>query len=440
MSDTPAETSASPSARAESPEGWSLTRRIAFRFACAYALLFLFPSPLDSLPMGEELFGELAGTMWEPLVRWVGNHVLHLGGDIEPSVTSSSDTTFAYVRLLCVFVVAVLATAVWSLVDRRRRHHEKAYDALRIYVRYTLAASMISYGLYKVIKVQFPFPSPTQLLLTYGESSPMGLLWRFMGYSTGYNVFSGSVEVLGGVLLLFRRTTTLGALVVLGAMANVVMLNFCYDVPVKVNSTHLLLMAAFLTLPDLRRLLQVFVLNRPTEPAALGKPFARRWMERARLPAKLLFLGVALIGGGAQALQFALHDGDWAPRPPHFGAYEVETFVRDGDTLPPLLTDGTRWRAAAVDSHSVLMIIKMDSKRLGYMMKEDPEKKTFTHSGGLGTPEFVLSYAEPDPEHLVLEGPLDGASLNVRLRKINPASFLLVNRSFHWINEFSYNR
>ena len=52
----------------------------------------------------------------------------------------------------------------------------------------------------------------------------------------------------------------------------------------------------------------------------------------------------------------------------------------------------------------------------------------------------MLSYAEPDPEHLLIEGPFDGASLNIRLRKIDPASFLLVSRGFHWLNEFSYNR
>jgi hypothetical protein len=48
-------------------------------------------------------------------------------------------------------------------------------------------------------------------------------------------------------------------------LANIVALTFCYDVPVKLYSSHLLLMAVFLVAPDLRRLLNL-VWNRPTAP------------------------------------------------------------------------------------------------------------------------------------------------------------------------------
>ena len=47
-------------------------------------------------------------------------------------------------------------------------------------------------------------------------------------------------EVLGALLLLFRRTTALGAAVLAVVLVNVVMMNFCYDVPVKINGVHYL--------------------------------------------------------------------------------------------------------------------------------------------------------------------------------------------------------
>jgi hypothetical protein len=53
-----------------------------------------------------------------------------------------------------------------------------------------------------------------------------------------------------------------GALVSIGVMSPVVALNFCYDVPVKLYSSHLLAMKVFLILPDLRRLLNLFVFCR----------------------------------------------------------------------------------------------------------------------------------------------------------------------------------
>src|SRR5947199_1204250 len=105
---------------------------------------------------------------------------------------------------------------------------------------------MLSFGAYKVIKSQFPAPSLDRLLEPYGDSSPMGLLWTFMGASKAYTIFGGFAEMLGGALLTVRRTTLLGALVCIGVITNIVMLNFSYDVPVKLYSTHLLLMAIFL--------------------------------------------------------------------------------------------------------------------------------------------------------------------------------------------------
>ena len=65
----------------------------------------------------------------------------------------------------------------------------------------------------------------------------MGALWWFMGASIPYIIFAGAAEVLGGLLLVLRRTAALGALVAFAVMVNVMMLNYCYDAPVKLYST-----------------------------------------------------------------------------------------------------------------------------------------------------------------------------------------------------------
>ena len=39
---------------------------------------------------------------------------------------------------------------------------------------------------------------------------PMRLSWLFIGYSTPYEIFSGAMETVAGLLLLFRRTITAG--------------------------------------------------------------------------------------------------------------------------------------------------------------------------------------------------------------------------------------
>jgi hypothetical protein len=139
---------------------------------------------------------------------------------------------------------------------------------------------MFSYGFVKVFKLQFPFFSPDRLLEPYGNSSPMGLAWNFLGFSKGYNYVMGCAEILSGVLLLFRRTTTLGALVTLVVAGNVMAINYCFDVPVKLLSTALVAMALFLLAKDIHRLVNFFILNRPTNPSNIASVvFRKKWQN-----------------------------------------------------------------------------------------------------------------------------------------------------------------
>jgi hypothetical protein len=141
-----------------------------------------------------------------------------------------------------------------------------------VLARYALAFSLIGYALIKIIPLQFSHLQARQLAESYGQSSPMGLLWNFMGFSTAYTVFGGVAELVPAILLLFRRTALAGALIAFGVLLNVVMLNLCYDVPVKLSSLNLLLLSVFLVLPESGRLLRIFVLNRPVPAMDLGAP------------------------------------------------------------------------------------------------------------------------------------------------------------------------
>jgi uncharacterized membrane protein YphA (DoxX/SURF4 family) len=433
---------------AEAPtEGWSLAQRVGFRFACAYLVLYILPFPLNRLPGGARLT-EPYDALWDTVVPWVGKHLLP-ELNVRLLHGGSGDTPYAYAQLLLRGVLAGVAAVIWSLVDRRRTRYVKTHDVLRTLVRYMLAAVMLGYGMSKVLWVQFGPPQPERLVHTYGESSPMGLLWTFMGYSEGYNLFAGGAEVLGGVLLFFRRTTTLGALVLVGVMANVVALNFFYDVPVKLFSSHLLLMVVFLLVPESRRLVELLVLNRPTQPRALERPFAlSRRVEWGLRGVKALFIGWLVYGVVDTRLESRRMWGADVPRPALYGLYQVESFTRDGQTLPPLLGDRTRWRTVAINSFNRVTLWRMDDTVERFNLEDDAEKGTVTLKPIAGFPGLppvegpvrVLGYARPDPEHLVLQGNVEGASVEVRLKQVELSKFPLVHRGFHWIQEHSFNR
>src|SRR6185295_10228362 len=259
------------------PVHWGLAKRLLFRFVCSYFFLYIFPFPLDYVPYVGVATGWYQN-LWHAIAPWVGRQVF--GVEITVFTNGSGDTTYDYLVAFCYAVLAATAALVWTLLDRKRANYARLHEWLRIYVRFFLAASMVSYGAYKVFPSQFPAPPLDRLLQPIGDASPMGILWTFIGASKAYEFFSGAAEMLGGLLLLGRRTTLLGALVCIGVVGNVVMLNFSYDVPVKLYSSHLLLMAVFLILPDLRRLANLFLFNRAAEPAAIRPLFGNVWLNR----------------------------------------------------------------------------------------------------------------------------------------------------------------
>jgi hypothetical protein len=271
--------------------------KVAFRFAAIYWFLYCLPNLVEALVpvVGVKLAGwyEKAGT---GIAEWMARDVFKLSRELVPQ-NGSGDTTYNYLLILALFVISVAGTIVWSLLDRRTTDYSGLRDMLRSYLRYTLAFTLLGYGLAKVTfeMNQFPEISAYQLDKTWGSSSPMNVLWAFMGASRPYTFIAGLGEVLAAMLLIWRRTAILGALIALGCMTNVMLLNYCYDVPVKIYSTHLVMMAAMIILPDVRRLANVTFLNRVAEPATLSGIWQGRRLRRIHLVAKTAVIAFLFI-------------------------------------------------------------------------------------------------------------------------------------------------
>ncbi len=430
-----------PTVKNEDRPRWSLANRILFRFAFVYFVLYIFPFPVTSILSDEQVW-----TPWQnfedKVVLWVGSHVL--GVDVKIyRPTGSGDTTYDYVHAFTYLSLAAAVTAVWSLLDRKRLSYPRLFQGLRIYVRFYLAFTMASYGAIKVIQSQFPSPTLDRLIQPFGDASPMGLVWTFMGASAAYNFFAGAGEMIGGLLLTTRRTTLLGALVTIGVMSNVAALNFCYDVPVKLFSAHLLLMAFFLVAPDLRRLIDLLVLRRAVAPVEYH-PFLARW-PRVRIGALVLrtLVVVAMTGVLLKAAQEGREKyGDLSPRSPLYGIWNVEELETDGKPRPPVLTDAGRWRRVVFDYPKMISVQLMNDNRQRYGLNLDEEKKTLTVMSRRDDTKWSsdLAYSQPEPGVLTLEGTFEGKKIRAKLRRADDSKFLLRERGFHWINEYPFNR
>ena len=137
--------------------------------------------------------------------------------------------------------------------------YPRVFAAIRVALRYHTAIVMLTYGGFKIVNSQFPPVQLDQMAMPLGALAPAGLLWNYMGYSPAYVCFTGIAEAAGALLLLYRRTTTLGALLLIPVLANVVLINFAYDVPAKGLALNLFMSCIVLAAPDARRIVSALV-------------------------------------------------------------------------------------------------------------------------------------------------------------------------------------
>ncbi len=106
------------------------------------------------------------------------------------------------------FIMCRSGLFLWTIFERRNRTNAVLRELSPLVVRYLLAASMLSYGMAKLVERQGIFqPNPLDWFRPLGEIPTGQLMWTWLGYSPAFQFFAGLNETLGGVLLLFRRTT-----------------------------------------------------------------------------------------------------------------------------------------------------------------------------------------------------------------------------------------
>ena len=425
---------------------WGLASRIAFRFCFVYLGLFCLTTQIIT-----SLFSATQGadipdpaTLWpmRPIVLWTAAHILHVGATLTLDGNSGSgDDMFGWVLALCLLGIALIGTGVWSVLDRLPKSYIRLQKWFRLFIRFCLAGQMLNYGMAKVIPVQMPYPFLTKLIEHFGNFSPMGVLWSSIGSSPAYQIFAGFAEVVGGLLLIVPRTATLGALICLADMIQVFMLNMTYDVPVKLFSFHLILLAFFLLAPELPRLGNVFIRNRAAAPSAHAQLFATRRANRIALAAQVLFALWLVAMNANTSLKYWYIIGGGRPISPLYGIWEVSEMSVDQQVRPPLLTDRSRWQRAVFDFPSRMVFQRMDESFAGYDTAINLNDKTMLLTRGDDkSSRASFTFQRPSQDRLILDGEMDSHNIHMQLQLVDRNKFLLVSRGFHWIQEFPLNR
>jgi hypothetical protein len=166
--------------------------------------------------------------------------------------------------------------------------NDKWFQGFAAFCRIALAVSFIPSGFVKIMGERFAEGLPS--------NNPLGHYFDAL-YQTGYYyTFIGVVQVITGILLLFRRTSLLGNLMYFPVILNICVLTYA----TRFNGTRLnammLLASLFLLIWDYDRLKHILPFKQSKRnPPVLGKPLGMR-LRFVFLGASIAALAFIIVG------------------------------------------------------------------------------------------------------------------------------------------------
>ena len=281
-----------------------------------------------------------------------------------------------------------------------------------------------------------PYPNIPALLQPLGQDGGFDLVWNFIGSRPAYSIFTGLCELTGALLVLSRRTRVFGSLFMATVLTNVVCFNFFYNVPVKILCSTLLLADLFLVAPYLSPLIRFFYRHQPVSLAEKPLRFAAQW-KNYLLIALMIFpawVTLRITYTTWQRYQMILIDRK------NERLYDVRLFIRDKDTVPPLLTDSSRWKRLALTSYRGThygVVYNMKDIPNWLSPKNDTVHRLLTLTDYPDTTrKMMFHYARMPHGGLALQGLIKGRQVQMLLDSVSTDTLLLNKEKIKWVQEY----
>ncbi len=415
-----------------SSSNWSSNQKVGFRFLFIFFSSYMLFNPNNNLDSVNWLF-YYSNQLLHKVILWFAKYFLHVKEDITIFTGGSGDTRYDYSLWIFGIVISIFGTLIWTYIDKKNKNYATLFYWLTTFVRFYLVYTMLDYGSAKFTKTQFTFPDLMSLDSKLGNAHPMSLAWNFFGYSKEYNYFMGFAEIIGGVFLMFRRTTLLGALICFMVMTNVFVLNVCYDICVKLCSFNLVLMCIFLISIHLQSFIKFFFKDKASTLPRIKFPYTNKKLLIIKSIAKSFILLILIFTPFYERIGWMKDYGDYAPKAPLYGIYKTEYFIQNKDTLPPLMTDSLRWYKMIIMNDAV--VTSTDQQSIAYSLKIDTLKKYIEFVAYFdSTIIYKFNYKENE-QYLYLNGVFNKDSIKVNFKRFDEKKYLLKNHKAEWITE-----
>lgn len=303
--------------------------------------------------------------------------------------------------------IAVVAAIVYVVIWQVRKTNNPATLAFwQGLIRYGVAFDLAEFGWTKICHLQL-VTQISKLDLPYRSFSPSDLFWNFFSHSYLFGCIIGGLQVVGAMLLLFRRTRLAGVFILLPVLANILLMDIFYQIgnSVVVHASIMMAGALYFLFIEFTRLKEFFFAAKDRLPALPLSNFSKMAIRLSIIYVPLLLI--------------AMH-GKADKNPQLTGKYEVTQLQIGQEVLH---------RTSCADS--LLTVVYFDirngcvfefntpQKRWdGTYSKENDQLKIYWRSPA-EKPGFTgILTAADDAGRLLLKGMLGKDSMNVTLQKV----------------------
>ena len=399
---------------------WLSYEKILFRIAFLYFIL-------QAVPLDPKFYRDLFAINWAALSY----------GDIfqlaryQPRFFDGPDT---FANWVVIFVIALIGSIIWSIRDRDRKEYNALYYGLRVVLRYRLAVGLLAYGFIKLFPILAPTPSISNLNTNYGDLTDWKIFSLSLGIVPSYESFLGGVEILAALLLLYRKTASIGAFLTVSFLGNVFMSNLAYEGGEYIYSFYLITLALVLLAFDAQRIFTLLALERPTIPNRFNPVFLNG-QKTARLALKSIFV-LFFVGFYGYKTYAGYQEGSYQfPQKPGLanasGLYNVSEFRINGRELPYSATDSVRWQDVVFEKWATISIrsnrpITLDRTNVEFIHVNDSDRN-YEFSGSAGRQYYRYDADEPN-QRLTLQNRNPNhatETLQLQINRPNPGTIVL---------------
>lgn len=270
----------------------------------------------------------------------------------------------------------------WHYKEKNSMFDSQKYHTwLTTLLRYWMALLISLFGFEKIINVNFAFSFHVDDSLASALTG-QELTWKYYGYSYALSFIIALFQLVGSVLLLFRRTILPGVTILLPVMFNIVMINLFYHIGPITCFTSIVITLGLSYLLFLRKddIIALFSQYKPTFPS-VGN-------NLLRIVARFFCILIP-------CLSILYFNYNVRQSEKYFGKWKVETMMRNGTAISERAweKDNLDWKTIYIEERGKMYCcpnpyVYVDSTSIYMNYTFDVKKNSFN----------VISY-EHDPRH-----------------------------------------